>query len=587
MTFKLDPTQLARLRALAAARKESENKDDIQCRSEQVQPDANRMEEPSSTEVCESSDNDVLSTGAHGESIVLNFEQREAVRLATEGKPFVLTGPAGTGKTTCTRAAIESIILHSRKIPLESGGHKWLRDNVPGIICTAFTRRAVQNIRKVMPADIADNCITIHKLLEYAPVYSEIMDPETGKYRTTMSFEPSRTRYNPLPDTIHTVIIDEASMVGTDLYDKLLDALPHNPTIIFIGDIQQLPPVFSSAILGYKLLELPVVELKHVYRQALESPIIRLAHRILSGVPIDCTYNSATKRNEYPEEWNVPGKLTLHAWQKSISADNALLTAAKFLQVAMDHGRYDPEQDIVLCPFNKSFGTIELNNYIANHLGVKRGAIVHEIVCGFEYKYLAVGDRIMYDKEDAIILDIKPNANYAGRTPQTASSSLDRWGCEQGTTHHLSEQQHTDDDIDAMLAAVASSDDEERKNQCSHIITIAYANYDLTEELSKVGDVSKIDLGYCLTVHKSQGSEWRRVFFLTHKSHATMLQRELIYTACTRAREELYWILEPDTLTKGILNQRIKGDTIEEKAEFFKGKIERNELPQRMTRSAE
>jgi ATP-dependent exoDNAse (exonuclease V) alpha subunit len=52
-----------------------------------------------------------------------------------------------------------------------------------------------------------------------------------------------------------------------------------------------------------------------------------------------------------------------------------------------------------------------------------------------------------------------------------------------------------------------------------------------------------------------------------------MLQRELLYTAVTRAREELYIICEPETFVKDIESQRVKGNTLAEKAEFFKGKI--------------
>lgn len=56
-----------------------------------------------------------------------------------------------------------------------------------------------------------------------------------------------------------------------------------------------------------------------------------------------------------------------------------------------------------------------------------------------------------------------------------------------------------------------------------------------------------------------------------------MLQRELLYTAVTRAKEELYIICEPETFTKGIQSQRVKGNTLAEKAEFFKGKIANGE----------
>ena len=63
----------------------------------------------------------------------------------------------------------------------------------------------------------------------------------------------------------------------------LAAALPHDPQEIFIGDLRQLPPVFGPAILGFKMSLLPVIELTEVYRQALLSPIIRLAHVVVSG----------------------------------------------------------------------------------------------------------------------------------------------------------------------------------------------------------------------------------------------------------------------------------------------------------------
>jgi ATP-dependent exoDNAse (exonuclease V) alpha subunit len=56
-----------------------------------------------------------------------------------------------------------------------------------------------------------------------------------------------------------------------------------------------------------------------------------------------------------------------------------------------------------------------------------------------------------------------------------------------------------------------------------------------------------------------------------------MVQRELLYTAVTRAREELYIICEPESFVKGILSQRVKGDTLEEKAQYFMGKLDKQQ----------
>lgn len=559
--MKLTPEKLAELRAKAAALR-TQPKATIPATANGGENETGG----SANGIVHSLQESIHRTTIGSVQIEYNPEQLRAIKLATEGKSFVLTGPAGTGKTTTTKGCIESIVLHCNRGPLQAEGHKHLASGSPGIVCCAYTRRAVQNIRKVMPGDIAENCITIHKLLEYEPTYYSVIDEETGEERNTMRFEPRRGPQFPLPESIHTLIIDEASMVSVELYHTLMSAFQHPITVIFIGDIQQLPPVFGSAILGYKLLELPVVNLTKVYRQALESPIIRLAHRILSGTTIP---------DSELAEWFESGKLKLHPWKKRLSADLALLTAAKFLTTAIEVGEYDPEEDIVLCPFNKAFGTVELNAHIANYLGKKRNALVYEIVCGFNRKYLAVGDRVLYDKEDAIIVDIKYNPSYAGKQPQEPSATLDRWGQEQGTEHHL--RQETELDIDSFLDNISTSS-EERKKSASHIITLRMSATDAEIEVDTVGGVSSIDLGYALTVHKSQGSEWRKVFLLLHNSHATMLQRELLYTACTRAREELYVICEKDSFIKGIESQRIKGNTVEEKAEYFKGKIERNEL---------
>lgn len=78
-----------------------------------------------------------------------------------------------------------------------------------------------------------------------------------------------------------------------------------------------------------------------------------------------------------------------------------------------------------------------------------------------------------------------------------------------------------------------------------------------------------MDLGYALTVHKSQGSEYDRVFFITHGSQSNMFFRELLYTAITRAAKELYVICEPNFFLKGITTQRVPGNTLEEKIESF------------------
>lgn len=513
------------------------------------------------------------ATGRTGESITYNDNQAKFIELATSGKSCVLIGAAGTGKTTCMQGAVSGIELSGKAgiIP-GSDTHKYLPTGTPGIVIIAYTRRAVNNIRKVMPENMRGNCITHHKFLEYEPVYDEVEDPVTGMMKKTMRFEATRNRLNPLSSAINTIIIEESSMYSVELEAELKLALPHPVQFIYLGDIQQLPPVFGSAVLGYKMQELPIIELTEVYRQALESPIIRLAHRILSGKPIPLS--------EYPE-WKFSDQLTLHAWKKKLRWEDALMTAAKFFTTAMDSKVYDPDEDTILIPFNKSFGSDELNRYIAQHIAKLNGKVVWEVIAGFQKLYFFEGLKVLYDKEDAVIVKIERNKTYFGKRTQPESIHLDMWGCNQATQN--SESQDTKsgedelDDMDFLLDAVMTDDsgeeDEDRVRAASHSITVRLNDSGRELVINSAGALNNLILSYALTVHKSQGSEWRKVFLVIHQSHATMIQRELLYTGCTRAKKELYVICEPETFTKGILNQRIRGNSLLEKSQYFMGKI--------------
>lgn len=505
------------------------------------------------------------TTGMHGETITYNEEQQTFIATAAKGDSAVLIGAAGTGKTTCSQGAINALMDSTNGIcipPLVADDHTHLTSGGPGIIIISYTRRAVNNIRKVQSTDMQNNCITGHKLLEYQPDYFEIEDPETGLTKNTMRFVAGRNSSNPLPESISTIIVEEASMLSVEFYAEIEAALAHKVQWVFIGDIQQLPPVFGSAILGFKMLELPVVELVQVYRQALESPIIRLAHRVLSGKPIPV--------GEYAE-WATPNQLTIHPWKKKLSAEHAVMTLGAFFKSAIDKEVYNVEEDIILIPYNKACGTIELNKIIANHMARKYNRMTYEVMAGFNKHYFSEGDKVLYDREDAEVIEVTPNPAYTGAKVQPPSRTLDYWGHNPNIGKEARFQKYDTQDVDFLLDAVASSED--RVTQASHTVVVKLLDTEAVIKINKAADINNLLHSYALTVHKAQGSEWRKVFFCLHQSHATMLQRELLYTGITRAREELYVICEPESFTKGILSQRIKGNTLAEKAEFFKGKL--------------
>ncbi|MCC8193499.1 MAG: ATP-dependent RecD-like DNA helicase [Deltaproteobacteria bacterium] len=179
-------------------------------------------------------------------SMELAPEQEEAVRSAIDRKVMVITGGPGTGKTTVINAVIKAF-SHARA----------------RILLAAPTGRAAKRLSETSSLEAK----TIHRLLEYSPHEDSFC----------------RNEDNPLACTL--LVIDEASMMDTLLMYHLLKAVPLGATVIFVGDVNQLPSVGPGNVLRDIIASgvVPVVELTEVFRQAAESEIILNAHRINHG----------------------------------------------------------------------------------------------------------------------------------------------------------------------------------------------------------------------------------------------------------------------------------------------------------------
>lgn len=176
----------------------------------------------------------------------LEEEQIEAVREALKQKVLVITGGPGTGKTTLLNFLLT--ILRQRKA---------------SFVLAAPTGRAA----KRMGETTGEEAATIHRLLEY--------NPRDGSFQ--------RAEHHPIEADV--VIIDEASMVDLALMDHLLRAVDPRSHLILLGDVDQLPSVGPGSVLR-DLIEsqvVPVVVLRHIFRQSRGSLIVQNAHRILQG----------------------------------------------------------------------------------------------------------------------------------------------------------------------------------------------------------------------------------------------------------------------------------------------------------------
>lgn len=498
-------------------------------------------------------------------SIRLNSKQMQAVTLASKGESFVLNGAAGTGKT-----ATEAGIVYALDQQNLFGTHDFKRiGDAPSVAVVAFTHAAVRQSQKALrknplTAKWEHHCMTIHSLLEFEPVEAEIYDPETGETKNSFRFEPQRNADNPLRLT--HLIIEEASMVGVDLWEKLYDALPYDVQIVYVGDLNQLKPVFGDSVLAYALTQLPVVQLTEVYRQKDGSPIVDAAHRVLSGQPFGGTESKCklvSKGLEY--------KIGQAAYQKS---------AMNLIQVLAKNSLFDLESDMILIPWNKrEAGTLEMNLAIATHLGLERNALVHEVRAGRDKWWLAEGDRVLVEKRLGTIIDISPNPTYTGRSTQIAGRYT-RHGIQvlDGSTSEVDESALMALNLDAEIdysdfsLAAIEADDGETSRASSHLVTVQWEDEpEVTHTLKTNGAFSEdnFSFGYCMTVHKAQGSEWNRVLYLLHWDHAATSTRESIYTALTRAADSFMVYTAPELLEASIARCSYKGQTLQDKIAYF------------------
>lgn len=520
--------------------------------------------------------------------VSLNEKQSLFVQLAgdlDDPRPVVLLGPAGTGKTTAISALFQRLFTDGA-IPQVQWRHRHLPDSSLGAVVVAFTRRATTNVRKRMPKDVQTNAITIHKLLEYAPVDEMVpvrdkQGKETGKQRLAKVFRPMRDALNQLPPGLKLVIVEEVSMLGLLLDRNLQAALPSDTKLVLVGDLAQLVPVMDSPALAKYLQDSHIVELTDVYRQALDSPIISLATDVRRG-----------KGRMVPEKVELlspdgSSKLTLHPWKKLLTVPQTLNALAIFFREKYAAGEYDPVEDQILIPFYKAdtIGSVELNKHLGTMISRANGREVFQIVAGFETRHYAVGDYCIFDKEDCEILEIKKNRAYAGKPAAPSSLTMDYWGHDPQRKAKLMENdaQAASDDVDHLLYMAAPSFDPDnpdgsRVTAASHAVRVRMLETGTEELLTSAADINKLELAYAMTVHKAQGSEWERVFVVMHKDHACMLSRELLYTAVTRAKKELYVLCEKDTIVKACLNQEIKGETLEEKIRGLKLKLKIAEM---------
>jgi exodeoxyribonuclease V alpha subunit len=366
----------------------------------------------------------------------MTAEQREAVIGAVKSPVSLISGGAGTGKTTILLAILSvydqlSPGLAQYQLALSGRAAQRMAES---------TGREAQTIAKFISDHLGDNkqAVEEHVLL----------------------------------------VIDEASMVDLISAYKIVGLLPYATRIIMLGDVSQLPPVGGGLIFHAAMHSaLPVFKLTQVKRQGEQSGIHRLATALREGRMEEALLNSASGDTRFLPRFSHEALLVEY-----VKANN-------------------PADCIVLTPTRKGpLGVNEINKFIqAQYDDCQPQELCYKDL-GMEWipwitssgAKLRLGDRIMVTRND---YDTDIRNGDLGEITEVYDSPQD---------------------------------------SVYGVMNIDGKNVDITGDTIEI-----IDLGYAITIHKSQGSQWPKCILLLPKYASRMTDQSLIYTAVTRPSEEL------------------------------------------------
>ncbi len=293
----------------------------------------------------------------------------------------------------------------------------------------------------------------------------------------------SRDEQNPLETDV--LIIDEMSMVDISLIAATLKALPKKCRLILVGDADQLPSVGPGNVFKDLLNSgmFPTVRLERIFRQAAESDIVVGAH--------------AVNRGEIPDFKKRDNDLFFMARPEEGSLVETVLDLCK--RRLPENMKIPSSQIQVLSVSRKNnIGTVELNRRLQRELNPPEEGKDEKRIGD---KIFRLGDRVMQIKNNYTLTWYSMYGGEVG------------FGVFNGD-----------------IGEVISIDTYDETLTVSFDSRLVHYPFSMLNEL---------ELAYAMTVHKSQGSEFRAVVLVAGKSAPALLHRSILYTAMTRARELL------------------------------------------------
>lgn len=326
---------------------------------------------------------------------------------------------------------------------------------------------------------------------------------------------------NPLDTDV--IIIDEMSMVDVVLFEKLLRGMKDNTRLVIVGDVDQLPSVGAGNVLRDLInsKKIKYTKLVDIFRQSESSNIIVNAHKINNGQePI---------LNEKNSDF-----FFLKTETPAITRNVVVDLISKRLPNAYG---YDFSKDIqILTQSRKGIcGVFELNRLLQDILNPKTET-TDELLVG--NKLFRVNDKVMQTKNNY-------NLSFFD------SDGEENFGVYNG--------------------------------DMGHIIFIDKSSKKLTVEMDDnrvidytLEDLDNLELAYAITIHKSQGSEFKSVIIPMFDGYKLLQTRNLLYTAITRAKENIVLVGDKNVMNNMIRNNTINSrySNLENRIKHFYGLVE-------------
>jgi GTPase SAR1 family protein len=388
------------------------------------------------------------------DGIQLTDEQHLALEGSLAYHISIITGGAGCGKTTLIRQIIKNLNERKKKF-----------------LVVSFTGKAVLRIKETLGSEVEDVCFTLSRLIH------------------------KKKNFQKIPK-FSTLIVDESSMVSSELIHDFMTFFSHHYKIILIGDCNQLPPIGLGSF----------------FQQVIASdkvPIFRLTinKRIISSEGVS---NILINANKLISERNLSEDFDFRTGLGFEMIEGGVEICKKLLKGMKKNG-VDMKKITILTPFNKNIS--EINSYAAQ--------VYLDGVEGRKYDsvYYFLGERVM-------------------QTSNVYNEEHEIMNGEEGYITYMNEE----------FLQVAYSPTKTINYKWKIESKQGKADEQNTEKEFVISDIKH---SYCKTIHKSQGSEYEFVILYIPHYNGDFININLLYTAITRTIKKIWVVGDLKTIKEG------------------------------------